>query len=369
MLRNGYSKRVCIVVNHENTILLFREELITALKEKEHEVFVLLPSFCKGERIKQLGAQTVGYDLRQHGTNLIEEIRSLQSILQKLKMIDPDIVLTYTVKPNLYAGAICRFKRIPYIATITGLGRGFEKSSLISTVMLLSLRFSLRKAKRVFFQNERTEQCFVPQYVKPSQSILVNGSGVSLEKNIFEEYPNNEVTQLLFVGRVTRDKGVKELFDAVCSINKDNVKVKLLLVGPVEEDGEEYVKQVQGKEYISFLGMKNQQMVHEHIKQSDAVIVPSYHEGMCNALLEAAAAGRPVITTKIPGCIETFEEEITGFGCEPRNSDSLKACIEKFLSLDREERQSMGRHARAKMEREFDRAGIIRKYVKQVETE
>lgn len=367
MLSNGSGKRVCIVVNHENTILLFREELITALKEREHEVFVLLPSSCKKERINQLGVQTVGYDLKQHGTDLLEELRSLSSISKKLKMIDPDIVLTYTVKPNLYAGAICRFKKIPYIATITGLGRGFEKSTLISTVMLLSSRFSLRKAKRVFFQNKRTEQRFVPQYVKPSQSILVNGSGVNLEKNTFEEYPDNEVTQLLFVGRVTRDKGVKELFDAVCSINKDNVSVNLSLVGPVEADSEEYVKQVKNKAYISFLGMKNQQEVHEYIKMSDAVIVPSYHEGMCNALLEAAAAGRPVITTTIPGCIETFEEGITGFGCEPRNAEALKASVEKFLSLDREERKSMGRRAREKMEREFNRTEIIQEYVKQVE--
>lgn len=367
MSRNGFGKRVCIVVNHENTILLFREELIITLKEKGHEVFVLLPSFCKKDRINQLGAATEAYDLKQHGTNPLEELRSLRSISQKLKMIAPDIVLTYTAKPNLYAGAICRFKGIPYIATITGLGRGFEKSALISAVMLRSLRFSLKKANRVFFQNERTKQRFVPRYVKPLQSMLVNGSGVSLEKNAFEEYPDNEMTQLLFVGRVTRDKGVKELFDAICAINKDDVKVKLSLVGPIEADCEDMADQMRDKAFICFLGMKDQQQVHEYITQSDAVIVPSYHEGMCNALLEAAAAGRPVIATNIPGCMETFEEGITGFGCEPRNTDSLKISIEEFLSLDHEERQSMGRRARAKMEREFDRTAIIKEYVKQVE--
>ena len=122
MSKNGFKQKVCIIVNHENTILLFRKEIITALLDHDYDVYVMLPAFCDKTGIESLGVSVRLYQLQQHGTNIMDEIRSIRSLSAILSDIRPDIVLTYTIKPNLYGGAICRLKRIPYIATITGMG-------------------------------------------------------------------------------------------------------------------------------------------------------------------------------------------------------------------------------------------------------
>ena len=367
MSKSGSKRRICIIVNHENTILLFRKNLVRALVERHHDVYILIPSFCDISALKELGASIVVYELKQHGTNIIEETRSIKSISKQLESINPDIVLTFTIKPNLYGGFLCRAKKIPYIATITGMGRGFEQSDLIKIVLASALSFSLKKAKRVVFQNRSIEAFFSPKYVSKKQSILVNGSGVDLAANPLEEYPNNQYPQLLFVGRITTDKGIRELLQAITEINSEKERVKLTLVGPVERDCEEVVSSVSHNDYFEFVGMKDHDAVHEYTKTCDVVVVPSYHEGMCNSLLEAAATGRPVITTNIPGCQETFEEMKSGVGCAPRDAAALKEAILKFIQLDYKQRQQMGLYGRKKMEKEFDRSVIVQQYVDLIE--
>ena len=363
MSDSGFKPKVCIIVNHENTILLFRKELIEALARENYDVTVLLPFFCEKTKVEALGAKVISYDLSQHGTSIKQEIQSIRSIRKLLASIRPDIVLTYTIKPNLYGGAICRFRKIPYIATITGMGSGFERSSLVSDVLAQLIRFSLKRAKKVIFQNEPTRQFFTPKYIREEQSILVNGSGVDLNANPFEEYPDNSIPELLFAGRIMEEKGIRELVQSVLEINKEEQKLHLTFLGPVEKDCEELVASVTGNQSFSFEGMKTQSEVHEYTKTCDAVIIPSYHEGMCNSLLEAASSGRPVITTDIPGCRETFDENQSGIGCKPRNKDSLKEAIQRFINLDKEQRKQMGKNARRKMEREFDRTKIIQQYI------
>ena len=366
MSKSGYKQKVCIIVNHENTILLFRKEIITALLEHDYSVYVLLPAFCDKTGVESLGASVRSYELKQFGTNIMDEIKSIRAISTILADIRPDIVFTYTIKPNLYGGAICRFRHIPYIATITGMGRGYEQNGAVSKILSLLLKFSLKKAKKVVFQNKTTQEYFTPRYVKQEASTLVNGSGVDLYTNQYEPYPDNERIELLFVGRATEDKGIRELFEAVQAINRDSIPVRLTVVGPVEQDCEVLAKSLSDNPCFAFKGMKSQSEVHDFIKNCDAVVVPSYHEGMCNALLEAAATGRPVITTRIPGCMETFDEGSSGIGCEPRDTASLKDAIVAFTKLSRGTREQMGFSGRKKMEQEFDRRKIIQTYIDQI---
>ena len=248
MLKSG-CKKICIVTNHENTILLFRKELVLRLLKEGYKVCVLLPDFCDSQGIKELGVRVRPYALKQHGTNPLEEASSVLSLEKILKKLKPDIVLTYTIKPNLYAGIVCRKLKIPYISTITGMGRGFEKNSLINSALGKALSAGLKGAKYVFFQNPDAYDFFVPKYVKEEQAVVVGGSGVDLSSYTLEEYPDNDIPQLLFLGRVTGDKGVNELIDAVQDINRKDAQLTLTFVGPVESDCEEKVNSVKDADH------------------------------------------------------------------------------------------------------------------------
>ena len=366
MSKNGY-KKVCIVTNHENTILLFRKELVLKLVKEGYRVCILLPDFCDNQEIKKLGVKVQPYVLKQHGMNPLDEVRSLLHLKKILKRLHPDIVLTYTIKPNLYAGIACRILKIPYIATITGMGRGFEHNSVINSILGKALSIGLKGAKSVIFQNQEARDFFIPKYMKKEQGIVVGGSGVDLSSYNYEEYPKNNTPQLLFLGRITRDKGINELIEAVQDINADGTHVTLTFVGPVEPDCEEKVNLIKQLDYFHFAGMQDHDKVHDYIKETDAVVVPSYHEGMCNALLEAASTGRPVITTRISGCKEAFDEGLSGLGCEPRSKKSLERTLRHFLAMTRDDHRKMGKAGRTKMEQEFDRKVIIEKYIEAIE--
>lgn len=365
MVQRG-RKRVAIAANHENTVLLFRQELVKKLIEKDCEVFVLLPSHCPKDEIEKLGAMVIPYQLQQHGMNPALEIKSIIDLRKKLSRIQPDVVLTYTLKPNLYAGMICRAASVPYIATITGLGRGFEHGSFYSKALSLCMKICLGKANRVIFQNQSTKDRLTPQYISEEKGLLVNGSGVNLEYIRYEKYPEHNKTLFLFVGRVTLDKGIGELMQAATIITDTRDDVEFLFIGPIEDDCKEMATSNRN-EKIRFAGSVDQKTVYRFMNDCDAVVVPSYHEGMCNALLEAAACGRPVIATRIPGCQEIFDEGVTGFGCNPKDADSLREALLQFLLLDRESRRRMGSMGRDKMEREFSRDCIVNSYIEELE--
>ena len=123
-----------------------------------------------------------------------------------------------------------------------------------------------------------------------------------------------------------------------------------------------------------FINMQNVNCVgfHKDVKpylgKAHAIVLPSYHEGMANVLLEAAACGRPILASKIPGCQETFDESITGFGFEPKNVESLYQAIEKFITLSYEQKQEMGKASRKKVEEQFNRQIVVDKYLEQIDS-
>lgn len=355
--------KILFLVNHEVTLYCFRTELLKALVNEGNEVLLSMPRAEHAAFFENLGCKIIDTPITQYGMNPFKELNLIKKYGAIIKKYSPDIILTYTIKPALYGGIAAAKRNASYISTITGLGAAFEKGKLFSFMISLWYRFSARKISCVFFQNEEQERLFSSLKIATGKHRMVPGSGVNLEKHKFEEYPKESGTRLLFIGRMMKDKGVFELCEAVENLSK-KYDLSLDIIGRCEKECEELKNSFEKGGVIRYLGW--QEDVHSFVKKCHAVILPSYHEGMANGLLEAEAGGRPVLASNIPGCRETFDEGVTGFGFESKNERSLEKAIEKFCLLSSDERKKMGKAARKKVEAEFDRNNVVKAYLEAI---
>lgn len=358
---------MCIVIltNADIGLYKFRKELVEQLC-KSHEVYIVLPNGEYIEKLKELGCKYIGFEFNRRGMNPLDDLKQLNRYKELLKRLKPDVVLTYTIKPNVYGGIACQKLKIPYIANVTGLGTTIENGGLLSLLTTTLYKAGLKKAYCVFFQNKENQKLFVDKNVVNGKTRLIPGSGVNLETHGLEPYPSDENgIRFLFVGRIMKDKGIEELLSAIKDINSDHKHVVADIVGFCDEDYMDSLKRAEEDGSIIFHG--SQADVHPFYKNCHCAVLPSYHEGMANVMLEASATGRPVITTRISGCQETFDEGVTGFGCDVKSADSLKETMLKFISISQAERERMGLAARQKMVREYDRNIVLKAYKEEIE--
>lgn len=357
--------KILILSNSDSGFYSFRKELVQRLL-KQHSVILCFPNNGYFDYFTELGCTVIETDIHRRGKNPIHDFKLLQQYIKIVKQYKPDAVLTYTIKPNIYGGLACSITKKPYFANITGLGTSIENGGLLSFISIMLYYIGLKRAKCVFFQNNSNFTLFSEKNIVKSNAKLIPGSGVNLTDYHLESYPDEEeIIKFLFVGRLMKAKGINELFEATQSLMSSNLKIQLDIVGGYEDDVERMLKEFTKNNRINYHG--RQKNILEFVKSSHCIVMPSYHEGMSNVLLEAAAMGRPVIATNIPGCRETFDEGITGFGCEPRNAQSLAEAMMRFIRLPWEQKKQMGIAGREKMEREFDRNIVIDAYMKEIE--
>ncbi len=354
-------KKVVILVNSDIVIYNFRLELVEELLSGGHQVVVVSPYGKRIDFLTQIGCRFIELNLSRHGKNPFQDLKLLKGYKKILKEEKPDVVLTYTIKPNIYGGMACQSLKIPYISNVTGLGDAIENGGLLQKITLFLYKIGLKKSKNVFFQNESNQKFFLENKIVKGKNDLLPGSGVNIERFAYAEYPTNDAIKLLFIGRITRDKGVNELAIAAKKLASKQQDVVFDIVGWADEGNAN-----------PFEGLGNccchgsQIDVKPYLKKAHAIVLPSYHEGMANVLLEAAACGRPILASNIPGCQETFDEGVTGFGFEPKNVESLCEAIEKFAALPHEQKREMGKAGRKKMEEQFNRQIVVDKYLEQI---
>lgn len=355
--------KIAILTNADIGLYKFRRELIEDLC-RDNEVYILLPDGDFISKLTELGCRFIKFEFNRRGLNPVADIRQFLRYRQLLKELKPDIVLTYTVKPNVYGGAACKSLGIPYISNITGLGTAIQNGGLLSIITTILYRKGLKKASCVFFQNKSNEKLFMDKGIIRGKSRIIPGSGVNLDFYSYEPYPSDEEgIRFLFVGRIMKDKGIYELSDAFKQIQSDKKGVFLDIVGWSDENNSAVFNCFGNG--VKFHGLQSD--VRPFYRDCHCAVLPSYHEGTANVMLEASATGRPVITTRVPGCQETFDEGITGFGCEAGNAESLIEAMKKFLSLTQDQRKSMGLAARTKMEKEYDRNIVLNAYKEEIQ--
>ena len=224
----------------------------------------------------------------------------------------------------------------------------------------------MKKASCVFFQNAKNRDIFAGFGIKGKKERLVPGSGVNLDRHVLEEYPDEDTpVKLVFVGRIMKEKGIDELLYGAEKIKQEFPEVIFQLIGSYEDDYKVLIEEKEKAGIVQFIGY--QKIIHPFYKDASAAIMPSYHEGMSNVVLEAAATGRPVLASDIPGCREGFDDGITGIGFTPRDKEAFYKAVKRFLNLSYEERKQMGENARKKIEKEFDRKIVVESYIEEIE--
>lgn len=359
--------KILCLSNVGSGLKIFRGELLEEFLARGDQVYAAFPEDEYRIPLEQMGCTVIDTPFERRGMNPIKDLKLLYTYWKLLAEVRPDAVLTYTVKPNVYGGLACRLKKIPYFSNVTGLGTSIQNPGPLQTISLTLYRIGLKKADCVFFQNSYNKAFMEKKGVCGRAARLLPGSGVNLSQHACYPYPQDDGhIRFLFVGRIMRDKGIEELLQCASVVHQRNSSAEFFLVGGYDEP--QYMEQIQALEkagILRYLGWRPD--VQDLMKQAHCIIHPSYHEGLSNVLLEAAACGRPVIASNVPGCQETFDDGITGLGCTAKSADSLIAAVERFLALSYEQKAAMGRAGREKVEREFDRNLVVNAYMEELE--
>lgn len=358
--------KIMILANSGGGLYRFRRELLEELV-KTHKVDICLPKDEFTEDLKNLGCNFIECNLlERHGMNPLKEVSLIRYYKQLLKSNRPDIVFTYTIKPNVYGGMMCGKFHIPYVANVTGLGTAVENPGLMQLVTVNLYKMGLKRAQKVFFQNTENRDFMCGKNAITGAYDLLPGSGVNLNQFAVSEYPEKEMVDFVFVGRMMKEKGIDNYLEAAEAITKKYPNTRFHICGEPEQNYESRIELLKGNDRIIFHGMvKNMKDMYSKIC---CTIHPTYYpEGLSNVLLESAASGRPIITTDRAGCREVIDDGINGYVCKQNDTKDLIAQIEKFLAHSKEERKEMGLAGRRKVEKEFNRQIVIQKYLQEVE--
>ena len=355
---------VLIISNVTNGLYLFRRELLECLV-KEYDVQILADDTGSVEKLQNMGCKVTLTKMERHGTNPIREFQLFQYYKKQIREIQPKIVLTYTIKPNVYGGMACASLKVPYVANITGLGTAVEQNGFMQKLMLFLLRRGLRKAQKVFFQNTENRDFLLKHHVIKGAYDLIPGSGVNLDRFPLLEYPNGDTIDFVFISRIMKEKGIDQYLDAAKYIREKYPNTRFHVCGGAGEAYTKTLNELTEQGIIQYHG-KISDVVGMH-KVSCCTVHPTYYpEGMSNVLLESCACGRPIITTDRPGCREIVDDGINGYVVKQKDSHDLINKIEKFLSCCWEERKQMGLAGRKKVEQEFDRNTVVSKYLEEI---
>lgn len=352
-------KKVLILANYDEGLYKFRKEVIEELV-KEYKVFVSVPDGNYVSLIENLKAKVIVTDFNRKSTNPVKDLGLLIKYKRIINKVKPDVVLTYTIKPNIYGGIACG-RKYPQIANITGLGSAVENPSKIQDMVIKLYRFGLKNSFKVFFQNTANRDFMIDHKMVNKNYDLLPGSGVNLDHFIYSPIPKKDTIDFVFVSRIMKEKGIDEYLYVAEKIREKRKDVRFHVCGFYEDDYKDKIEELSSKGVIIYHGVvKDMAKFYPSI---DCTVLPSYYpEGLSNVLLESCASGRPIITTDRPGCREVVKDGINGFVIKQKDSDDLLRVVNRFLKLDYLTRNELGYNARNKVEEEFDRKIVIKKY-------
>ncbi len=353
---------VLFFVNKDTTILRFRLSLPVALRAAGYRVVVALPDGERVEEIAAVGAELRLTPMKKDAITPGGDLCLLRRYRQILREVAPAVVLTYTVKPTVYGGLACG-KRFPLIATVTGRGRALAGGQPLRALTTGLYRSALRHASAVCFQNDADRAYFARHRVAPGHHMTLPGSGVDLDHFTSMPYPSDaEGVAFAFISRLLPEKGVDLYVSLARAVRRRHPEAVFHVAGFGDAAVEARMEALSREGVIVYHGCLGD--IRPLLFRVHAVIHPTtYPEGLANILLEAAASGRPVITTDQPGCREAVEDGVTGLLVPPSDLAAIEAALERFLALPNGCRAAMGRAGRDRMEADFDRRRVVAAYM------
>lgn len=354
--------KILILANNHVGLFKFRKELIKSLLDLGNKVYISLPYGPFVDDLVDLGCTYVETNINRRGLNPLQDIFLYFKYYRILKDIRPDLTITYTVKPNVYGGVACRLTKSNYAVNITGLGTSFQKAGLLKSFITFLYKLACKDAKVVFFENEFNLDIFTSLKIIPTvKAKKLNGAGVNTEDYPITSLPNSSNTIFLFIGRIMEEKGINEFFQVAKTIKKSFEHVEFHVIGEFEDDYSDLIRQLVSSNTIKYHGYQSD--VKPFIKNSHCIVLPSYHEGMSNTLLEGASMGRPLITSNINGCKEAVVDGETGFLVNKKDHKDLCDKVKKFIELSYIKKKEMGLASRRHIESEFDKKDIVSKTI------
>lgn len=360
--------KVVIALNSAWNLVNFRSGLITKLVALGYEVVAVAPNDEYACRLDRLGCRYVPLPMDKKGKNPLNDLILTMRYLNLLMKERPAVLLTFTIKPNIYASLAAHMVSVPVVNNIAGLGEMFLSEGLLNKLVRYLYNIALAKSKRVFFQN-RDDQVLFVSHGLVAETIVdrLPGSGVDLRRFVPILPSVRAKLKFLMISRMLWNKGVGDFVRAARTLKMQGYNFEFLLLGFVDESDPKAVPRMQIDEWVSegivgYLGVSDD--VRVQIAEADCIVLPSYYrEGTPRTLIEAAAMARPIITTNSVGCRDVVEHGLNGFLCTPKDANDLAHKMIAFSELSLLERQSMGEHGRSKVEREFDEEIVISKYI------
>ncbi|MCD4756685.1 MAG: glycosyltransferase family 4 protein [Arcobacteraceae bacterium] len=368
-------KKIIISANVFFTIVNFRKELIKFLIEKNYEVVCIASQdklSLKSEHIlNKLGVRFINIKISRKGLNPIEDLSYLFSLIKIYKREKADLIFHFTIKPNIYGTIAARIVGVNSINTINGFGSAIIKGGLLSKILKIFYKFSLKFSTKVFFQNKDDRNFFINnKLIEKNKVSIVPGSGVNIESfNNFKV--DNEKLTFLLVSRLLKDKGIYEYIEAIKIIQKRySTQYKFLLGGQFDSENpsavtEKEVKEWENNNLISYIGQTDN--IQDFFNLTNIIVLPSYREGLSRLLIEAASSYKPIITTNVPGCKEVVEDGHNGYLCEVKDVVSLVHCIEKFFRCTDKDLENFGKRSREIAKQKFDYKIVNEIYFKEIE--
>lgn len=367
---NAQRMRIAITVNTSWNIYNFRLGLIKALQEKGHEVYAVAPEDNYSLKLKGEGCIFYKVNMDNKGGNPLNDIHLFFQLRSAYREIQPDIILQYTIKPNIYGTLAARSLGIPVINNVSGLGTVFLHNNFVSKAAKFLYKLAFRYPARVFFQNKDDRDLFLNlKIVSESIAGLVPGSGVDTEKFRPGPFRRNHPFVFLLASRLLYDKGIMEYLEAIKLLKKEGIEADFLLAGGLDTKTKLGIPEVLLKKWIKeglIKYLEHTDEVAALIHKADCVVLPSYREGTPKSLLEAAACGKPLITTDVPGCREVVDHNKNGFLCKVKDGNDLAAKMRMMLELDEKTLSGMGKQSRLKAEQEFNEQRVIQIYLNEI---
>jgi glycosyltransferase involved in cell wall biosynthesis len=313
-----------------------------------------------------LDVERIAVRIDRAGLNPLADLKLFADYRRLLRGLRPAGYLGYTIKPNIYGSLAAASLGVPAVPNVSGLGTAFIRGGALQSIVTRLYRFGFARAPVVFFQNDEDRQLFVARrIVRPERARVLPGSGVDLERFAPAPPPEGPAVFLL-VSRLLRDKGVVEFVDAARKLRSTLPQARFQLLGPIDDGNRTAITRAEldcwaNEGIIEYLGVTDD--VRPFIAEASVVVLPSYREGLPRSLLEAAAMGRPLIATDVPGCRDVVENGINGYLCAVRDASSLADAMRRFADLPRTNRLAMGEAARRRVQERFSEEFVVRAYL------